>query len=726
MSSNAIRLIGLPVAANGLLSARSSIDTVSIGAGVKRLTVDCGKGFEPNMWVVASDATAPANAMAGRVVDYNPATGALTMQVDPADVRGGGTPSAWTVALSGLPGAKGDPGGSGPAGAAGNPGEPGQPGPRGPAGWSQWAGTSDGGVNALTLTPSVAADLSVHPGYGFVAHAGNTGPVTLNVSGTGAVPLVKADGVSLSGGELLAGTLYTVAYDGSAWRLGALPNASAAEEPVRGMLSVLEFIPPVEHAAILANTSSYDCAPAFTEALAKARRVYAPAGTYRLESTIIVTKSNSGLVGDGRGTLLVPTNAGTDVFTLGDGSHEVSGLHFRDFRIWPSVKKTGGWAFNCRRVTDSTWLEVRAGSIDDEVSTQENRVYNGFNFDQFSQNTVTGGEIVCSGTGVRMNGGYVEGEGQVYCAELSFDGGLRIYKAEVGVHVAGAAGGIYLNRVDVSNCGTGVHIDNNAFENTAVPLPGRANREVFMGSGCTVDNSSGWGVNLESNSVSFLYMTGSWISGCGNSTRGDGGMRVKLSDGVTPEIRMTGVIVKDCHYDGIQTSDSRLFMTGCHIRNNAGHGVYIAGPEASPFSIVGNHIHDHGNPTRGHGIKIENGSTINFIISGNVFFGNAQAAVSTNTPIGGARVIRDNVGFITEMVGSTVISPPNTEVEVAHSLALPPTLVLVQSKTGLDAGTILWCNLDDPVSDASKIKIRVSSLQSKPCAIMFRASVGAN
>lgn len=265
MSCNAITVVDLPIVANGLLSAHSSDSTVSIGSGETMLTVDCGKGFEPDMWVVASDAAAPANAMAGRVIDYNPATGALTMRVDPADVRGGGTPSAWTVALTGLPGAVGSPGpqglpgSSGPTGAAGATGpagpqgpqgatgatgaagpqgpkgDTGATGPQGAAGGVAWGGTSSGSAASLALTPSPAlSGLSGNPTYSFIAHAGNTGAATLNVSGTGALPLLKADGAPLGGGELAAGTLYTVTHDGSAWRLsgGVQPAAGGGDAAI--------------------------------------------------------------------------------------------------------------------------------------------------------------------------------------------------------------------------------------------------------------------------------------------------------------------------------------------------------------------------------------------------------------------------------------------------------------------------------------------------------------
>lgn len=325
MSNNAITLVGLPVAANGLLSARSPIGTVSLGSGTRLLMVDTGKGFEPGMWVVAADAADPANSMAGRVVDYNPSSGALTMQVEPGDVRGGGTPAAWTVAVSGqtgLAGPRGDAGPAGPQGPQGPQGEPGPQGsagpqgpqglqgpqgdagpagpqgpqgsqglqglqgetgpqgpsgpqgasgpqgdtgpqgpqgvqgsqgstgpqgptgptgptgpqgPEGPAGGPQWAGTSGGSANAQTLSPGrPLAALSGNPSYGFVAGATNTGPATLNVSGTGAVAVVRADGSALSGGELVAGALYAVTHDGASWRLGGAPKYATIPETQAG------------------------------------------------------------------------------------------------------------------------------------------------------------------------------------------------------------------------------------------------------------------------------------------------------------------------------------------------------------------------------------------------------------------------------------------------------------------------------------------------------------
>ncbi|WP_298379685.1 hypothetical protein [Azospirillum sp.] len=261
---------------------------MAISVGTKALVIDTEMGFEPSMWVLATDAANPANAMAGTVVDYNPLSGALTFDV--METYGGGTPSAWRVTLSGRTGVtgqqgvKGDTGAQGPTGLTGPQGSQGSQGAQGPQGdkgdtgaqgpvgptgptgpqgvqgpqgdtgaqgpvgatGSQgpqgvqgpvgatgpqgpgvvWAGNSGGGANAPTLTPTLAlSGLTGNPSYEFIATATNSGPVTLNVSGTGAVALRKANGAALSGGELQAGTKYAVTYDGAVWRLGAPPNA---------------------------------------------------------------------------------------------------------------------------------------------------------------------------------------------------------------------------------------------------------------------------------------------------------------------------------------------------------------------------------------------------------------------------------------------------------------------------------------------------------------------
>lgn len=91
------------------LVATSATSDVAIGTGTKTLTVanPFTKGFSAGMYVVAVDAANSASAMTGRVTSYNTTTGALVISVPPGGTTGGGTPSSWTVGISGAVGPTG-------------------------------------------------------------------------------------------------------------------------------------------------------------------------------------------------------------------------------------------------------------------------------------------------------------------------------------------------------------------------------------------------------------------------------------------------------------------------------------------------------------------------------------------------------------------------------------------------------------------------------------------
>lgn len=89
-------------------------------------------------------------------------------------------------------------------------------------------GVDSGAVNAYVVTlasllpapsitspPSLAAGLSVR----FTPTHTDTGPSTLNFAGLGAVPIVNAAGVALSGGELASTGPVSLMYNGTSWQL---------------------------------------------------------------------------------------------------------------------------------------------------------------------------------------------------------------------------------------------------------------------------------------------------------------------------------------------------------------------------------------------------------------------------------------------------------------------------------------------------------------------------
>ena len=92
-----------------------------------------------------------------------------------------------------------------------------------------WGGTSGGSANAQTLTPSVPlGSLTGNPSYEFIAGFSITGAATLNVSGTGATSIRKADGSAAGIGDVIAGTKYVVTLVSGQWRLAGGGGANLA------------------------------------------------------------------------------------------------------------------------------------------------------------------------------------------------------------------------------------------------------------------------------------------------------------------------------------------------------------------------------------------------------------------------------------------------------------------------------------------------------------------
>lgn len=90
----------------------------------------------------------------------------------------------------------------------------------------------------------------------------------------------------------------------SAGTVGAVERT--VQSKLRESVSVLDYIPVSEHAAIASNTSTYDCAQAIRNALKDSFEVFFPAGTYNIESTVTISwkePGNPSNTGWGRKTL---------------------------------------------------------------------------------------------------------------------------------------------------------------------------------------------------------------------------------------------------------------------------------------------------------------------------------------------------------------------------------------------------------------------------------------
>jgi len=83
-----------------------SSTSLSLGAGVKSLTIQTGKSFSVGQTVVIARTSDPEAQMSGPITSFNSGTGAL--QVTTSASTGSGTFTDWTISVSGVRGAKGD------------------------------------------------------------------------------------------------------------------------------------------------------------------------------------------------------------------------------------------------------------------------------------------------------------------------------------------------------------------------------------------------------------------------------------------------------------------------------------------------------------------------------------------------------------------------------------------------------------------------------------------
>ena len=117
---------------------------------------------------------------------------------------------------------------------------------------------------------------------------------------------------------------------------GSGAEQRTVESKLQDVVSVLDFIPQGEHAAIKAGTSTYDASDAIQAALVASQDVYLPQGTYKTTKTINITSAEgvtkrTRLFGDGGcnpKTIVVytPSVPGDPAFRVTTGGSELRGF----------------------------------------------------------------------------------------------------------------------------------------------------------------------------------------------------------------------------------------------------------------------------------------------------------------------------------------------------------------------------------------------------------------
>lgn len=116
-------------------------------------------------------------------------------------------------------------------------------------------GVAAGAANAITVALSpIPAALVAGLSVALQVSANNTAAVTLNVNGLGAKAILNRSGAALKAGDLIAGNIYGVTYNGTTFILDGLAYSDLLVSPTLGSLLAMKLISTV-------GTSTYTPSP---------------------------------------------------------------------------------------------------------------------------------------------------------------------------------------------------------------------------------------------------------------------------------------------------------------------------------------------------------------------------------------------------------------------------------------------------------------------------------
>lgn len=413
------------------------------------------------------------------------------------------------------------------------------------------------------------------------------------------------------------------------------------------------------------------------------------AASYRMAG-LTMTTDGQGVRGAGMQTRLLDNSATGNLFTVGDGTNEIRGITFKDFLVWTytGVSKTAGHVINARLCSRLTTENVYFGSIFDYVANGNTAtLFDGIYFDRFAECSVRGGQFCLKNKGVKARGN----ADQSFGLELHLDDQVRfVFCGSYAIHIGGACGGVYFDRVDVSNCLRGLQIDK--------ALQNAPNREIFISKSATFDTCSQWAMFVGNDGAALIQSDG-WFCSSGTATTGGnagGGIMVDQTTGGNVRIDMTGATIYNNQGDGIRALAGIWTISGCKINLNGrgtagGCGFITEGTSSTVATITGSSITNNGNATRGIGVQFAYSGNDNYVVNDNDLRGNGIAGFSSSAPpaFSTTRVVRGNIGFVTENGGLfTGTTDSNGDLFIPHGLNGTPSKRMTQIANATIVGSV--------------------------------------
>lgn len=382
--------------------------------------------------------------------------------------------------------------------------------------------------------------------------------------------------------------------------------------------------------------------------------VFFPPGIYRYTGILNcnsdgVTLLGSNGSGDNLGTILRITHATNNGLVINGFRNKVKDIGFDS-----SVVRTGGYYIYFDTLGSNGGIEgvVMEDWWNGIGIIAEANVY-------VQRVTLSAPSTTTSGVGISVLAG-----DDHRLQNVSIYGNLSS-EPSIGLNVKNC-GNLYANNLSIIGCDQSLVMD---------PANGQGVFTAYF-TNSFFDTSATRGLLINptgTGSVARIRFMGCWFGG---SVSDQGALLNNGGSGI-----LSGVSFIDCHVvnngnTGLQIEDATdIEVIGGIYAGNTNYGIIVASSVVD-FRIKGALIGAGGGITGNtvYGILL-NGSNDGFIIEGNDLRGNTSGAINpTSVVVDATKIIRNNLGYVTEAAGTGSIASGTTSAVITHGLSVTPTL----------------------------------------------------
>lgn len=406
--------------------------------------------------------------------------------------------------------------------------------------------------------------------------------------------------------------------------------------------------------------------------------VIIPKGHWDFSAAVTVKSDAIHIKGEGEGATVIDlTVAGIDGFDFGDAS--VGKYYYNsieDLTITSSVTKTAGSAIDidavCWFTVEDVFIEKQFKSIrlhnDGTDATLPFRLY-------INRATI---RSVKASTGIGIS--IEDFLAAVYISNTEIQGaGTGANRCAVGLDfhgetLSGAGGGVVLYNVDTTYCVQGLGIHPDAGEHST----------WFWITNCAFDSGYIGAYIHSAGIVEQIFFDDTWF--CANSQQGL--VMDVTGAGTIQTVRVSGSRACSNGKTGILVTDgNNIDITNCLVSGNSNpsytgpsatyHGINIDN-DVNNFTLTNNRcLYDGGyqwSNSQGYGIYISGTNHNHYSITGNSLTRNATGGM-VNQGTGTDKIIKDNLGYVTENSGTGTLDNAATYEVINHGLSVTPTVV---------------------------------------------------